>query len=100
MSGLSFTNCLLHLEGKEVFGSFKRLADFHPSADNDSHYFDLVNLSYPRVIVPTTEPNIVDDIHMQQSPSSSSKLLPLEFRSGLELKENNCGVLNIAHPIL
>ncbi len=100
MSILSFTNCLLHLEGKEVFGFSKRLAYSPPSADNDSHCLNLVNLSHPRVIVPTTKPNIVDDVHMQQSPSSSSKLLPLESQSGLEFKENNCGVLNVAHPIL
>jgi hypothetical protein len=35
---------------------------------------------------------------MQQLPSNSSKLLPLVFQGGLELKENIC--VDIAHPIL
>jgi hypothetical protein len=36
-----------------------------------------VNFSPPQIIVPIAEPNIVDYVHMQQLPSSSSKLLPL-----------------------
>jgi hypothetical protein len=35
---------------------------------------------------------------MQQPPSSFSKLLPLVFQGGLELKENI--YVDIAHPIL
>jgi hypothetical protein len=77
MSGLSFTNHLPHLKGKEVFGSSKQLVDCLPDANNDSHCPNRVNFSPPQIIVPIAEPNIVDYVHMQQSPSSSSKLLPL-----------------------
>ncbi len=36
------------------------------------------------------EPNIVDDVHMQQLPFKYSKFLPLVFQGGLELKKNIC----------
>jgi hypothetical protein len=36
----------------------------------------------------TIEPNILDNVRMQQPPSGPSNLLPLVFRGGLELKEN------------
>lgn len=100
ISKLSFTNCLLHLEGKEVFRFSKWLTDYPHGVDNDSHCSDCVNFSHPRGIVLATEPDIVDDVHMQQLPSSSNKLLPLLFQGGLELKESICGILNIAHPSL
>jgi hypothetical protein len=63
-SRLSFTNCLLHLEGEKVFGSFKQHADYPPGVDNDSHHPNHVNFSRPRVIVFATKPNNVDDVHM------------------------------------
>ncbi len=44
-----------------------------------------------QVTIFATTPDIVDDVHMQQPPSSSSKLLPLVSRGhGLELKESIC----------
>ncbi len=49
-----------------------------------------MNFFCPQVTVLVAETNIVDDVHMQQLPSSSSKLLPLVFRGGLKLKENIC----------
>jgi hypothetical protein len=77
MFGSSFTNCLPHLEGEEVFGSSKQFVDCPLSTDNDSHCHDHVNFSHPRVTIPVVEPNIVNDVQMQQPPSSSNKLLPL-----------------------
>jgi hypothetical protein len=49
-----------------------------------------VNFFHPQVTIPIAERNVVDDVHMQQSPSSSSKLLLLVLQGGLELKENIC----------
>jgi hypothetical protein len=77
MFKLSFTNHLSHLKGEEVFGSFKWPYNCPPSVDIDSHHFNCVNFSCSRVIVFAIEPNIVDNVHMQQPPSTSSKLLPL-----------------------
>ncbi len=77
-----------HLEGEEVFGSSKRFADPPLNTNNDSHRLDHVNFSCPWVTIHAVEPNIVNNVHMQQLPSNSSKLLPLVFQSGLELKEN------------
>jgi hypothetical protein len=57
-----------------------------------------VNFFHPWITIPLVEPNIMDHVHMQQPPSSSSKLLPLVFQGGLELKESIC--VDIAHPIL
>ncbi len=79
MYGSSFTNCLLHFEGENVFGSFKRLTYCPPSTDNDSHCLGCENSFRPRVIVFATKPNIVEDVHMQQLPFGFSKLLPLVF---------------------
>jgi len=42
------------------------------------------------VSVLVVKPNIVEDVHVQQLPSSSSNLLPLLFQVGLELKETIC----------
>jgi len=91
--GLSFTNCLPHLKGKEVFGSSNWPVDSPLNVDNDSHHTNRVNFFCPQVIFPIVEPNVVDDVHMQQLPFSSSKLLLLVFQGGLELKENICAVI-------
>jgi hypothetical protein len=85
-----FTNCLPHLKGEEVFGFAKRLIDCLPGVEEDSHCFDHVNFSCLWVFVSAIELDIVEDIHVQQPPSSSNDLLPLLFRNGLELKENIC----------
>ncbi len=61
----SFTNCLPHLKGEKVFGFAKRLIDCLPCVEEDSHCLDHVNFSHPWVFVPTIEPNIVEDIHVQ-----------------------------------
>jgi len=97
-SNLSFTNCLPRLKGEEVFGSSKWPTNCPPNVDNDSHCLDRVNFSCPRIIVLATKPNVMDNVHMQQPPFSSSKLLPLVSLGGLELKENIC--VDVAHPIL
>jgi len=86
----SFTTCLLHLKGKDVFRFSKWLVEYPPSNDNDSQHPDHVNLSRPQITVLIVEPNIVDDVHMQQPLSNFSKLLPLVSWGGLELKENIC----------
>jgi hypothetical protein len=53
--------------------------------------FDHVNFFRPQVTILTTTPNIMDNVHMQQMPSSSSKLLSLLSQGhGLELKESIC----------
>jgi len=36
-----------------------------------------MNFSHPWVYVPIVEPDVVKDVHVQQSPSSSNDLLPL-----------------------
>lgn len=74
-SKLSFTNCLPHLKGEEVFGSFKQPTNYPPSVDNDPHHLDRVNSSPPQLTIPTIELDIVDNV----TPSSSNKLLPLVF---------------------
>ncbi len=79
MSKTSFTNRLLRLEGKKVFGFAKQPIDYPPIAKNDSHHFDYVNFSLPRVTVPTIVPNNVEDVRMQHPPSSSNNLVPLVF---------------------
>jgi hypothetical protein len=86
----SFTNCLSHLEGEKVFGSSKQPASCPLGANNDSHHLDCVNFSCPHVTVPIVEPNIVDDVHMQQPPFNSSKLLPLVSKGGLKLEKKIC----------
>jgi hypothetical protein len=60
----SFTNFLLHLMGKEVFGSSKQLIDCPLGSNNDSHHPNHVNFSCPQVIVHVVKPNIVDNVHM------------------------------------
>ncbi len=47
MSDSSFTNYLPHLEGEEVFGSSKQLANCPPSVNNDSHCPNDVNFFHP-----------------------------------------------------
>jgi hypothetical protein len=58
-----------------------------------------VNLSHPRITVLTAQPNVVENVNMQQSPYYSSVCLPLVSQGGLELKENICvdGQLWIEH---
>ncbi len=69
MSRSSFTNHLLHLKGKEVFGSTKQLVDCPFNEDNDSHYSNCVNFFHRRVIILDDVLNNVKDVCMQQSPS-------------------------------
>ncbi len=88
--GSSSTNCLPRLKGEEVFGSSQQLVDCPLGINNDSHCPNHVNFSHPWIIVLIAKPNIVNNVHMQQPPSSSSKLLPLVSRGGLELKESVC----------
>jgi hypothetical protein len=44
--------------------------------------------SHPQVTIPIVEPNIMDNVHMQQPLSSFGKLLPLVYYGGVELKES------------
>jgi hypothetical protein len=73
-----------------VFGSTKQLVDCPLGIDEDSHCPDCVNFSRPQITIPTTKPDIMEDVRIQQPPTSSNNLLPLVSRSGLELKENIC----------
>jgi hypothetical protein len=61
----SFTNHLSHLEGKDIFGYAKQLANCPPNANKDSHHPNHVNFSHPRITIPTVEPNMVEDIFIQ-----------------------------------
>ncbi len=90
MFEFSFSNHDLHLEGEEVFRSTKRPTDYPLGVNNDSYRLDHVNFSCPWIIVLAIQPNIVDDVGMQQLPSGSSAFLPLVSWGGLELKENIC----------
>jgi hypothetical protein len=75
--GSSFTNRLSHLKRKKMFRFAKRPIDCPPSIDEDSHHLDHVNFFLPWVYVRIIEPDIVQDVHIQQLPSSSNDLLPL-----------------------
>jgi hypothetical protein len=91
MFGSSFTNCLPHLKGEEVFGYAKRPTNScPPSIDNDSHHFNHVNFFCPLITILNLVPNNVKDVHMQQPPLSPCNLLLLVYQSGLELKETIC----------
>jgi hypothetical protein len=84
----SFITHLLHLKEKYVFRSSKWIVDCTLNIDNDSNHLNHVIFSRPQVTVLIVEPNIVDNVHMQQPLSNFNKLLPLVSWSGLELKEN------------
>jgi len=64
----SFTNRLPHLEGEEIFGSMKQLANCPSSENNDSHCPNCENFSYPWITVPTIMPNNVKDVCMHNHP--------------------------------
>jgi hypothetical protein len=49
-----------------------------------------VNLSCPWEFILIGEPDIMEDVFIQQLPFGSSDLLPLLSQGGLELKENIC----------
>ncbi len=104
MSESSFTNWLLHFKGEEVCGFAKRSINFPPNIDNDSHHPNRVKFFCPRIIVLAVEPNIMDDVRIQQPPFGPSNLLPLVSRGGPKLNKifvlMASGILNIAHPIL
>jgi hypothetical protein len=86
----SFTNRPPHLKGEEVFGSSKRHVGGPFGANNNSHHPNHVNFFHPQITILVIEPNVVDNVHKQELPSNSSKLLHLVFQGGLELKENIC----------
>jgi hypothetical protein len=58
MFGFSFSYCVPHFKREEVFGSTKRPANYLLGVDNDFHCLDCMNFSYPRIIVPITQPNV------------------------------------------
>jgi hypothetical protein len=70
----SFTNCFSHLKGEEVFGSAKQLANCPLGANKDSDHLDCVNFTHPWVLI--VEPDIVEDVHIEQSPFSFNNLIP------------------------
>jgi hypothetical protein len=79
------------LREKRCLGLPNDLFDYPPGVDKDSHHPDRVNFFRPWVFILVIKPNIVEDVHVQQlPPTSSSDLLPLLFLGGLELKENIC----------
>jgi hypothetical protein len=73
----SFLNHASHLEGEEVFGFAKQLANYPFGVDHDFHHHDNVNFSRPRITIPVVEPNIVEDVGMHQPPFCSSIFLSL-----------------------
>ncbi len=79
MFGSSFSYYVLHLEGEEVFGSAKQLANCPLGAKNDSHRPDHVNFSRPKVTIIITQPNVVNNVGMQQRPCGFSACSPLVF---------------------
>jgi hypothetical protein len=90
MFGLSSSYHIPHLKNQEVFGSAKWPIDCPPDVDNDFHHPDRVNFFRPQVTVPTTQPNVVQNVNMQQLPCGSNACSPLVSRDGLELKANIC----------
>jgi hypothetical protein len=70
--GSSFTNCLPHLEGEEVFGFTKKPIDYPLGINKDSHLPNFVNFFHPRVVILAPKLDIVEDVHVQQPPSSCS----------------------------
>ncbi len=80
----SFSYCVSHFEGEEVFGSTKQPIDYPSNVDNDSHHHYRMNFSHPWVTVLIAQPNV----GMQQPPCGSSACSPLVVQGGLELTEN------------
>jgi len=86
-----------------VFGFAKQPADCLPGANKDSHHPNHMKFSRPRVSISASKPNFVEDVHVQQSPSSYSDSMFLLSRGGLKLNVFVLmanGILNIAHPNL
>jgi hypothetical protein len=76
--------------GRKRFGYAKWHVDCPFGKDKDSHQLDRVNFSHPQVPIIAIEPNMVEDVCIQQLPFNSSNLLYFVSRGGLELKENIC----------
>jgi hypothetical protein len=64
MSRSSFSYCALHLEGEEFFWYAKQPADYLLSVENDYHDPSRVNFFRPWIIVPTVQPNVVENVGM------------------------------------
>jgi hypothetical protein len=80
----------LHFEGQEVFGSIEQPISYPCGANNDFHRPYHVNFSHAQVTILVVQPNVVENVGMQQLPYCSSAYLPLVSRGGLELKRNIC----------
>jgi hypothetical protein len=87
----SFTTQILHLEAEEVFGSTKHIAYFLSSAYDESHRLDCFNFSRPRVVVPTCQPNNVDNLSIPKSPCVAQNMFPTLFQGGVTINEIMCG---------
>lgn len=71
-----------HLKGEEVFGLAKHDVDYSPRANDDSHKLNHVNLFCPRVAIPPSQLNNVDNLHIHWPPCNSHKTLPTISQGG------------------
>jgi hypothetical protein len=103
-SGSSFSYCVLHLEGEEVFGSAKWFVNCFLGAKNDFHRPNHVNFSHPQVTFIIVQPNLVKNVGIQQWPCGFSAWSPLVSWGGFELKKIFVlmanGGLNTTHLVL
>ncbi len=88
MFGSSFFYYISHLEGEEVLGFAKQPVDYFLGVDNDYHCPNHVNFSCPQIKFLVVQPNVVENVSMQQPLYGSNACSPLVFQNGLESKEN------------
>ncbi len=86
----SFFYYTLHFKGEEVFGSTKQPANCLRGVNNEFHHPYHVNFSRAQITVIVVQPNVVENVGMQQLPCCYSVYLPLVSQGGLKLKENIC----------
>jgi hypothetical protein len=91
ISKFLLTTRIFHLEGEEVFRFTKHNAHFLLGADDESHRLDHVNFSHPCVVVPTYQPNSVDDLFILRSPCVAQSMFPIFFQGGIMVNEIMCG---------
>ncbi len=86
-----FTTWIPHLEGEEVFGYAKRTTNFSLRADDKLHRPNHVNFSHPHVIIPTCQPNNVDNLHIHGLPCVAQSMFPILSQGGMVVSEIMCG---------
>jgi hypothetical protein len=80
-----------------VFNSTKHNNDCSFEENDDLHRLDCVNFFHPCVVVPPSQPNSVNDLHVHGLSCCSHIMYFIVFRSGLAMRKNKCvdGLWNI-----